>query len=286
MACSCRCGFYAASAGGGPVCEQLQARATTNEAMAAISAVRRRTRTALWVGVGRCNVQHYLELEQRCAGGHRVRALAGVRLDRRTVLPRLERFVGLPRRHHEVTALALDWAQELKAQEPGLIVDCVRSVCEPFLQFRACIGRDLDRVDLHHGHVLQATVPSSRVARAPALRTPSSRVAALLPSARRLAESLRSCPPHAVLPSRCAPALRTPSSRVAALPPSARRLPESGAARLRHGHPTADGAGWRGHAHRLGARPHGARQHVAAAAAVANRARRRVHVRRAVASRP
>ena len=80
-----------------------------------------------------------------------------MRLDGRTGRPRLECLFGLPLRHHEVAVLALDRAQQLKAQKTGLVVDGVRAVREPFLQFRTGVGRDLDCVDLHHGHAVQAT---------------------------------------------------------------------------------------------------------------------------------
>src|SRR5262249_43757520 len=59
---------------------------------------------------------------------------------------------------HEVAVFALDRAQQLEAQEAGLTVDGVCTVREPLLQFRAGVGRDLDGVDLHDGHGVQATV--------------------------------------------------------------------------------------------------------------------------------
>ena len=72
--------------------------------------------------------------------------------------PGLERLFGLPLRHHEVAVLALDRAQQLEAEETGLVVDGVRTVGEPLLQFRAGVGRNFDCVDLHHGHGGQVTV--------------------------------------------------------------------------------------------------------------------------------
>ena len=82
----------------------------------------------------------------------------------RTRRPRLECLFGLPLRHHEVAVFALDRAQQLEAEETGLVVDGVCTVREPLLQFRTGVGRDLDCVDLHHGHVVQATVRPARMA--------------------------------------------------------------------------------------------------------------------------
>ena len=61
-------------------------------------------------------------------------------------------------RHHEVAVLAFYRPQQLKAEESGLIVDGVCAVREPLLQFGTGVGRDLDCIDLHHGHAVQATV--------------------------------------------------------------------------------------------------------------------------------
>src|ERR1700694_2392219 len=98
---------YAASAGAiGPLWAQPQARATTTAAVNATP--RRRARLALCLGAGPGNVQHNLELQQRCPGGHGGGALAGMRLDRRPGRPLLERLLGLPVGHHEVAVLTLD----------------------------------------------------------------------------------------------------------------------------------------------------------------------------------
>src|SRR5690348_12844083 len=109
------------------------------------------------------NVQDNLELEQGRSRGHRVCGLSLVRLDGGASRPRLESLFRLPLGDHEVAVFALDRAQELEAEEAWLVVDGVRTVCEPLLQFRARVGRHLDCVDLHHnilaGHGVQATVP-------------------------------------------------------------------------------------------------------------------------------
>ena len=76
--------------------------------------------------------------------------------------PRLERLFGFPLGHHEVAVLALDGPQQLEAEEAGLVVDCVRAMREPLLQFRTGVGGHLDCVDLHHGHAVQATAPPCR----------------------------------------------------------------------------------------------------------------------------
>src|SRR6478672_4836776 len=125
---------YAASAtGAGPALAHPQARATTSATAIVKSAALRRAWPALRVGASPRNVQHNLELEQRRAGGHRIGALAGVRLDGRTGRPRLECFFGLPMGDHEVAVFTLDRAQQLEAEEAGLIVDGMRTVCEPLL---------------------------------------------------------------------------------------------------------------------------------------------------------
>src|SRR5690349_13572728 len=143
---------YAASATGGPVWAHPEARTAAVVARAA------RTSTGRDVLLA-CprNVQHNLELQQRGAGGDRLVLLTGVRLHGRTLGPRLERFVGLPLGDHEVAVLALDRTQQLEAEEAGLAVDGVGAVGEPLLQLRACVGGHLDGIDLHDGHVLQAT---------------------------------------------------------------------------------------------------------------------------------
>ena len=165
------------------------------------------------VGAGPRNVQHNLELQQRRACGHRVGALTGVRLDGGTGRPCLERLFGLPLRDHEVAVFALDRAQQLEAEETGLVVDGMCTVREPLLQLRTGVGRDLDCVDLHHGHVV--------------------------------------------------------------------RLPCAA-----DGPRPADASRRRGRSAGPGARADGAGQHLVASAAVADAARRGVHLRRAVAPRP
>src|SRR6478672_12046455 len=140
----------------GPASAQPQARAAT-VATASVSLAQRRARPASRLGVGPRNVQHNLELQKRRSGGHGIRALTGVCLDGRPGRPRLERLFRLPMRHDEVAVLALDRAEQLKAQETGLVVDGVGTVREPLLQLRTGIRRDLDCVYLHHGHAAKAT---------------------------------------------------------------------------------------------------------------------------------
>jgi hypothetical protein len=122
-----------------------------------IEVTQRRALLAAGVGVGPRNVQYNLELEKRCAGGDGIGALAGVRLDGGARRPRLKRLFGLPLRHDEVAIFTLDRPQQLEAEETGLVVDGVCAVREPLLQFRTSVRRDLDCVDLHHGHAAKAT---------------------------------------------------------------------------------------------------------------------------------
>src|SRR4029079_12844925 len=132
---------YAASAtGADPVLAHPQARATTSATGTVRPAAVRSARPALRLGASPRNVQHNLELEERRACGHRIGALAGVRLDGRTGRPRLECFFGLPLGDHEVAVFTLNRAQQLEAEEPGLVVDGMRTVCEPLLQFRTGVG--------------------------------------------------------------------------------------------------------------------------------------------------
>src|SRR5712675_2427556 len=150
---SMRTPYAASAAGAGPVLVHPQAMATTSATVSPAALCRRRP--ALRLGAGPRNVQHNLELQQRRAGGHRVGPLAGVRLDGRALRPRLEGLLGLPLGDHEVAIVALDRAQQLEAEETGLVVDGMCTVCEPLLQFRTGVGRDLDCVDLHHGHAVR-----------------------------------------------------------------------------------------------------------------------------------
>ena len=68
-------------------------------------------------------------------------------------------------RDDEVAILAFYRPQQLKAEEAGLIVDGVCTVREPLLQLRTCVRRDLDCVDLHHGHAAKATACTKTVRR-------------------------------------------------------------------------------------------------------------------------
>src|SRR6476661_6271301 len=142
----------------GPASAQPQARAMSSVvATDTVVVAQRRALLASGVGVGPRNVQYDLELEQRCAGRDGIGALARMSFDGGTVRPRLERLLGVPLRDDEIAVLTLDRPQQLKAEEAGLIVDGVRTVCEPLLQFRTGVRRDLDCVDLHHGHAAKAT---------------------------------------------------------------------------------------------------------------------------------
>src|SRR5215218_7321435 len=136
----------------GPASAHPQARAATSVATTAIEVAQRRALLASGLGVSPRNVQHNLELQQRSSRGHGIGPLSGMRLHGRTAGPRLERFFGLPLRDDEVAVFSLDRPQQLEAQEAGLIVDGVRTVREPLLQFWTGVRRDLDCVDLHHGH--------------------------------------------------------------------------------------------------------------------------------------
>ena len=122
-----------------------------------IEVTQRRALLASGVGVCPRNVQHNLELEQGRAGGDGIGALTRVRLNGGTGRPGLKRLLGLPLRHDEVAIFALDRPQQLKAQEAGLIVDGVCTIREPLLQLRTGVRRNLDCVDLHHGHAAKAT---------------------------------------------------------------------------------------------------------------------------------
>src|ERR1700754_1481207 len=131
----------------GPASAHPQARAMTIVTATDAVVVQRRALLASGLGVGPRNVQHNLELEQRRAGGDGIGTLACVRLDGRAGGPRLKRLFGFPVRHDEVAILALDRPQQLKAEETGLVVDCVCAVREPLLQLRTGVWRDLDSVD-------------------------------------------------------------------------------------------------------------------------------------------
>ena len=93
---------------------------------------------------------HDLEFQQRRASRHRVGSLTSMGFDGGAGRPRLECFIGLPVCHHEVAVLTLDRAQQLKAEETGLVVHRVRAVGEPLLQLGASVGGYFDCVDLHH----------------------------------------------------------------------------------------------------------------------------------------
>src|SRR5215212_9165630 len=147
----------------GPASAHPQARAATSVATTAIEVAQRPALLASRLGVSPRNVQHNLELQQRSSRGDGIGPLSGVRLDSRTAGPRLERFFRLPLRDDEVAVFALDRPQQLKAQETGLIVDGVRTVREPLLQLWTGVRRDLDCVDLHHGHAAKATACTKTV---------------------------------------------------------------------------------------------------------------------------
>src|ERR1700752_466386 len=97
--------------------EQLQTRTLTTATTASAAAARRCARRALRLCAGPCNVQHNLELQQRRAGRHRIRSVSRVGFDGRSGRPCLERLFGLPLRHHEISILAFDGSQQLKAEE-------------------------------------------------------------------------------------------------------------------------------------------------------------------------
>ena len=125
----------------------------------ASASTRREGRRALRGGVGAGNVEHNLELEQLSTGGDRVRALTGVRGDRRTGRPGLEGFLGHPPGDDEIAILALDRPEQLETEEPGLVVDRVGAMGETLLQLRTGARGHLDCVDLDHGHAPKVTVP-------------------------------------------------------------------------------------------------------------------------------
>ena len=145
-----RAGFAAFACGEGEV-----AQPGVRVATSAVAAVRASTRLprrapATPVGLLPGNVHDNLELQQRRASRHRVGPLTSMGFDGGPTRPRLECFIGLPLCHHEVAVLTLDRAQQLKAEEAGLVVHRVRAVGEPLLQLRASVGGYFDCVDLHH----------------------------------------------------------------------------------------------------------------------------------------
>src|SRR6185312_4975857 len=150
--------FCAAPAGPvGPVSAQPQARATTRVTATVIEVSRRRALPASGVGVGPRNVQHNLELEQGRARRDGIGALTRMRFNGGSAGPRLKRLLGLPLRHDEVAIFPFDRPEQLKAQKARLVVDGVCTVREPLLQLRTGVWRNLDCVDLHHGHAGKAT---------------------------------------------------------------------------------------------------------------------------------
>ena len=141
-------------------------RPTAVAIVVATATARRKSGRSLSLGAGPGNVQHNLELEQRRAGGYRVGALTGVGRYGRAGGPGLEGLLGLPLGHHEVAVIALHRPQQLKPEEPGLAVDRMGTVGESFFQFWAGPGRNLDCVDLHHGHGAKVTAPAKGQGRA------------------------------------------------------------------------------------------------------------------------
>src|SRR5271166_1814785 len=145
----CRPGLAAFACGAGEGA-QPGARVTTSAAAAPNAATRRRAGRPLISLVVPGNVQHNLEFQQRCACRHGVGPVPGMGFDSGAARPRLERFVGLPVRHHEVAVLTLDRAQQLEAEETGLVLHRVRAMGEPLLQFGAGVCGYFDCIDLHH----------------------------------------------------------------------------------------------------------------------------------------
>ena len=96
----------------------------------------------------------------------RVGALTGVSRDGRACGPGLEGLLGLPLGHDEVAVIALHRPEQLKTEEPRLAVDRMGTVGESFFQFWAGPGRNLDCVDLHHGHGAKVTAPAKGQGRA------------------------------------------------------------------------------------------------------------------------
>src|ERR1700738_5076725 len=123
--------------------EPLHTRPLTTATAASDAAARRSARLALRLRAGPCNVQHNLELQQRRSGRHRIRSVPRVGLDGRTGRPRLERFFGLPLRHHEIPVLAFDGSQQLKAEESRRVLDSMCSMGESLFQFGPRLRRHL-----------------------------------------------------------------------------------------------------------------------------------------------
>ena len=154
----CRPGFAAFACGEGEGA-QPGARVTTSAA-AALNATTRRGAKRLLAGlVVGGNVQHNLEFQQRRAGRNGVGPVTGMGFDGRPLRPRLECFIGLPVCHHEVAVLTLDRAQQLKAEETGLVLHRVRAMGEPLLQFGASVCGYLNCVDLHDWHAARLPRP-------------------------------------------------------------------------------------------------------------------------------
>jgi len=121
----------------------------------------------LLFGAGPGNVQHNLELEQLSTRRNRVGPLPGVGGDGRAGCPGLEGVFGLPLGDDEVAIVTLHRAEQLKSEESGLIVDRVGAVGKPFFQLWAGAGRNLDCIDLDHGHDGKVTVPDGVPVTAP-----------------------------------------------------------------------------------------------------------------------
>ena len=141
-------------------------RPTAVAIVVAAATARRNSGRAVSLGAGPGNVQHNLELEQRRTGGNRVGALTGVSRYGRACGPGLEGLLGLPLGHDEVAVIALHRPEQLKPEEPRLAVDRMSTVGESFFQFWAGPGRNLDCVDLHHGHGAKVTAPTRGQGRA------------------------------------------------------------------------------------------------------------------------
>jgi hypothetical protein len=144
-----RPGLAAFACGGGDGA-QPGASVATSAAAAVMPRTRSRVGPRLPSRIVPGNVHDNFEFQQRRASRHRVGTVTSMGFDGGPSRPRLECFIGLPVCHHEVAVLTLDRAQQLKAEETGLILHRVRAMGEPLLQLRASVGGYFDCVDLHH----------------------------------------------------------------------------------------------------------------------------------------
>src|SRR5882724_1917825 len=103
------------------------------------------------------------------------RALAGVlrvaALERLTADPGVEVGLRRPARVHEEGVAIVGGAQELECLEAGHLRDLAGPFREPLDELVGPLGRDLDRVDAHHAHVVAAPKLRPPTAHAPLTRT-------------------------------------------------------------------------------------------------------------------